>query len=102
MAVLLQHMLCVCPMHGITLQGNKDQALDYIIYTYDLGQHPVSASKPTKNKIEAYGAFLDITTGASMWAAMMFWGDHLVAESSFDENSGKATITWHGYPRQTP
>ena len=32
MAVLLQHMLCICPMHSMTLQGNKEPAMATIWY----------------------------------------------------------------------
>ena len=34
MAVLLQHMLCTCPMHGMTLQGNKEPVMATIWFVF--------------------------------------------------------------------
>ena len=71
--------------------------MTYCIITYNIGHREESRSNDIESGTEAYGTFLAITTGASLWSASLFYGDHLLAESSYDEDTKTATITWHGY-----
>ena len=52
MAVLLQHMLCICPMHSMTLQGNKDPEVDkyknvYVVQMDEIVHRYVRLQGPT-------------------------------------------------------